>query len=702
MDNKEQNQEFNLDDILSEFLSTAGDPGEEAEAVDLEQILAEEGIQTMPAEAEEAAPAEAETDTEAPADEETQAAEEPQTPESGEASSGETPAPVTGDTIRLDDLSQIPAAEPADIAQPLEEDDGQEAPADTAEAVEEIDFIPPPPIVFTPRSRLRELKKKLVAGPEKRYYELTEQGVGKLQIAIFLNILIVILCAGFTVLFSRNIVPESRLRLVIFSQVLAMLVSGLLGCYQMLDGLGDLLKGRFTVNTLLAITFAVCCVDAVFCLMELRIPFCSAFSLEMAMALWARYHRRNTEMGQMDTMRKATRLNSLVKEPDLYNGRPGLLRSEGQVEDFMDNYQKLSGPEKAQCVYAFISFVLCIGIAVFAGIWHSSVSMAFQILSTSLLVAVPASFFVALTRPMSILERRLHMVGTVFCGWQGVKGLCGRMVFPLSDEDLFPTGSTKLNGVKFYGDRKSDEVVEYSAALIRAGGGGLVPVFDQLLSSRSGRELEAVNFQTYPNGGIGGEVEGEPVLLGTLNFLQDMGVEIPEGTMVSQAVYAAVDGQLCAVYAIAYAKMRSAAAGLVTLCGYRKITPVLTCGDFMLTDSFLKSKFGIKPRRVAFPEKDVRVALAARRPDPEAKALALTTREELVSSAYAVTGARSLRTASILGVILHILGGTLGMLIMLALAYLGSTELLTPAHILLYQLVWMVPGLLITEWTRTV
>jgi len=42
------------------------------------------------------------------------------------------------------------------------------------------------------------------------------------------------------------------------------------------------------------------------------------------------------------------------------------------------------------------------------------------------------------------------------------------------------------------------------------------------------------------------------------------------------------------------------------------------------------------------------------------------------------------------------------MLIMLALAYIGSVELLTPVNVLLYQLVWMIPGLLITEWTRTV
>ena len=80
----------------------------------------------------------------------------------------------------------------------------------------------------------------------------------------------------------------------------------------------------------------------------------------------------------------------------------------------------------------------------------------------------------------------------------------------------------------------------------------------------------------------------------------------------------------------------------------------------------------------------------------------MTTMEGLAPAAYAVTGARALRTASRLGVAIHMIGGILGMLIMAALAYLGSTQLLTPTHILLYQLVWMIPGLLITEWTRTV
>ena len=42
------------------------------------------------------------------------------------------------------------------------------------------------------------------------------------------------------------------------------------------------------------------------------------------------------------------------------------------------------------------------------------------------------------------------------------------------------------------------------------------------------------------------------------------------------------------------------------------------------------------------------------------------------------------------------------MLIMLALGFLGASYLLTPLNVLLYQFVWMIPGLLSTNWTKIV
>lgn len=686
MDNTQQNSapdeqvdDLNLDAILDEFRDVPDEVVDDDLRIDLDAFESQ-------LEAEAPAP---------PAIEPAPEAQEEESPASPELAHGAPIEPVTSDTIRLDDLSEVATASEPSVATPIEE----ETPATEDAPLEEV-FIPAP-IPFRPKQRLRELKKKLIAGPEKRYYDLSELGTGKLQMAIFFDLVIVALCAFAAFSYANGTFPANRMRLLVFSQILAMLVSALLGCYCLMDGISDLFHGKFSLNTMLFFTLIACGIDAVFCLRELRVPCCAAFSLSLTMSLWDRCQRRTTEMGQMDTMRKATRLDSVVKSPDYHDGRAGILRGEGQVEDFMDTYATRSGPERVQSIFALISFLLCIGIAVLAGMRHG-VSMAFQILAPAMLMATPASFFIAISRPMAILERRLHMVGTVICGWQGVKALSTKVAFPLSDSDIFPTGSVKLNGVKYYGDRTPEDAIAYASALMAENGGALAPVFRELLKSKDGFAYQVENFRVYPTGGIGGEVCKEPVLLGTIDFLQDMGVEIPEGTLVNQAVYCSIDGQLSAVFAITYGKLKSSAAGLVSLCANRKLTCVMLCDDFMLNESFLRSKFSVSTRRMRFLEREERQALAQRKATAEDTALALTTQDGLSPIAYAISGARSVRTATRMGLWLHIFAGILGMLIMASLAYIGNTELLTPLNILLYQLVWTIPALLISSWTRAV
>lgn len=688
MDEKEQNQEFSLEDILKEFGDGAAQP-EQAEAPE-EPVAAE-----------------------APADNLDDTRVIPQVMDDAVVASpvaGDTIVipKVKHDTIRMEAIKT--AEEPAEEAEqtqrfePVRQPESPEPYSEGWEPEYEQpmgDYVPPQPIVFRPRSRLRELKRKLIAGPERRYYELSEQGVGKLQIAMILSLVVVLLSAGATVMYELDMVQESRMKFLIFGQFFAMLVSALLGVFQLMDGIRDIFRLRFSLNSLLVFTFLTCCVDGVFCLQELRVPCCAAFSLQVTMSLWGAYHQRTTEMGMMDTMRKAVRLDSLVASPDYYAGRTGILRGEGRVEDFMDTYDRPTGPEKAVTVYAILALVAGIAAGVMGFLLHG-LSAAFQAASVTLLAAVPASFFVTLSRPAAILEKRLHSLGTVLCGWQGVLGLTRKVVFPLNHQDLFPLGSAKMNGVKFYGSRDPDEVVAYTTAIISANGGGLVPLFETLLDSRSGKHYEVENLRSYEGGGVGGEVCGESVLVGVLPFMKDMGVEIPEGTRVNSAVYAAVDGELCGLFAITYEKDRSSAAGMRTLCSYRSLKNVLTTGDFMLTEGFIRSKFGIRTKRIAFPEQEVREELQAIEADPEACALALTTQEGLAPKAFAVTGARALRTACRTGVAIHILAGVIGIAMMLVLTYFGSLHLLTPANMFLYGLIWTIPGLLITGWTRSV
>lgn len=686
MDEKE-NQEFSLEDILKEFGETTDsqempqeEPGQEPEP-NQEQ---EPGQESAPREA-------------SVLDSDTIRMDAINTEQLRQT-------PVSTDTIRLDALDIDPRM---DDTRPISLED-QPAKADPFTANWEPEYeqpmgeyVPPQPIVFHPRSRLRELKRKLVAGPEKQYYALTEKGLGKLQVAIFISFLVVLLSAGSTVMYAMGMVQENRVRLMIFGQFLAMLVSALLGSFQLIDGVADLFKKRFTLNTMLVFTFVVCCIDGVVCLRQQRIPCCAAFSLQVMMSLWNTYQSRNTQLGMLDTMRRANHLDGIGVAEDYYQGKKGLLRFEGQVEDFTETYEQPSRQEKRIWIYGLVATAVSIGIGVTAGVLHG-IWAGIQVTAVAALAALPATAFITVSRPMAVLERRLHSLGTVLCGWQGVEGLCGKAVFPLEHEDLFPAGSIKMNGVKFYGSRQPDQIVAYTTALIAADGSGLAPLFQQLLESRNGRHYDVQELHGYENGGIGGIVEDEAVLVGTLAFLKEMGVEVPEGIRVSQAVCVAVDGELSGLFALTYDKERGAAAGLATLCSYRGLKPLLTAGDFMLTEDFLRSTFAVNTRRMELPERETRRELSQIRMEEGEPALLLVTTEGLAPFAYGVTGARALRTACNLGVIIHMIGGILGLAIMLVLTLLGALELLTPANMFLYQLVWMIPGLLITEWTRSI
>lgn len=605
---------------------------------------------------------------------------------------GEEDALMTDATIRMDAEALEQAAEEAAAFQEGWEPEYEQPMGQ---------YVPPQPIAFPTRAESREMKRKLVIGPEKKYYELTERGLGGIQTAMFFTLLIVILSAVSTVAYAQGMVPESRLKFMIFGQFMAVLISALLGSFRLIQGVADLGKGRFTLNTLLVVTFLACCADGVFCLLQERIPCCAAFSLEMLMSLWSDYNRRHAELGQMDVLRKANRLNGVCAKEAAFEDKKVLQRIPGRVEHFMDNYDQISAPEKRQNVYALIALVISLAVSCVA-IFLQDLYTGIQVFAVSLLAAVPATAFVATTRPFAILQRRLHRLGAVLCGWQGVRQLCGKVVFPLNNEDVFPQGTTRMNGVKFFGSRPTDLVLSYATALVTAENNSLAPLFRQVLDSRNGNYYDAENLRRYDNGGIGGTVLDEPVLMGSLEFLKEMGVEVPGGILVNQAVCVAIDGELCGIFAISYEKTRSATAGLSTLSSYRGLNPAMISGDFMITERFIRGRFGIKSKRLLFPNKETREQLRSVQPEETAESALLTTVDGLAPMAYCVTGARALHSACNVGVVLHMIGGALGMLVVLALVLLGAMHLLTPANMFLYQLVWMIPGWLVTEWTRSI
>ena len=259
-----------------------------------------------------------------------------------------------------------------------------------------------------------------------------------------------------------------------------------------------------------------------------------------------------------------------------------------------------------------------------------------------------------------------------------------------------------MNGLKFYGSRNPDQVVAYATAVIVANGGSLAPVFSQLLEKRNGYHYQVEKLRSYSNGGVGGIVNEEAVLVGRLSFMQEMGVEIPQGLRVSQAICVSVDGVLSGLFAISYERTRAASDGFATLTSYKGVQCALVDSDLLLTHGYLRHKFSVNTKRMSVLDEELCKDIVELQGDTTMPVSVLTTQSDLTAVGFGVTGGRTLGIASYLGLIVHIIGGIIGVATILFLAISGNMQLLTPLNVLLYQLFWSIPGLILTEWTRLI
>lgn len=669
-----EQEEFTLEDILREFGSgaPASEPESEPEPITEPEpgTVPQTTLVMEPVSVPAQAPATGNTQVFAPV-----VPEEPDVPDEPE----EEPEPAP--------LPTRPAK-----AEPFSEDWEPEYDAPMGE------FTPKEPIPFPPKSRLRQLRQKLVAGPERRYQALAELGIGQLQAGIMLNFLLALLSIGLAVFCTLSLVPPQQLPTIIFCQLLLAMLAALIGCQRMLDGLSLVLRGRFALDSTLLVTFAICIVDGLLCLHEQRIPCSSLFCLQILFSQTAAYHRRNTELSQMDVLRKASDLTALAKIEDYHGEHAGYVTREGEPEDFLEHYLQFSTPSKTLSMYALIALLLSAGLAIWMGV-RAGVSQGIQVFMAAQLMSLPASAFVSMSRPAAIVQNRLHQLGAVLCGWRGIRATEKDAVFPLSHQDLFPEGTIKMNGVKFYGTVDPGLVVSYTTAMIRTEESGLLQVFQHLPRSRDGFNHAVEDFTQHP-GGIAGVVDGCSVLVGTAQCMEASGICLPEGSKVPQAIYTAVDGQLSGVFAATYSRSKFSAQGLRSLCGDRSVVPTVIACDFLLTPKFIREKLSVGSRRLVFPDRETRLALSRTQLSPDSTVVALMTRDGLAPKAYALTGARALLGAWRAGAVVHILGGALGLLAVALLALSDSLVLLNPVNLLLYTALWAVPGLLITEHTR--
>ena len=459
-------------------------------------------------------------------------------------------------------------------------------------------------------------------------------------------------------------------------------------------GVQQAIRLRFDLSSMMTVAAVLGILDSFRAILESRLPLCPALSLSLLLALWGVSLEKQAKWRTLKTVLAMDTPVAAVKEEKAWHNLDCVFRREGNPDDFTAMLETPDAAEKTMRIYAPASVVLTLLLALFSAmrggadfLWSWSVLVA---------AALPAGGFLACWRPFALLAKRLQKAGAAVCGWRGAKILSGEIGMVIRDEDLFPASNISINGVKMFTELPVRQVVGYATAVIQAAGSGLLPLFEEMMRNENGRRYTVDTFRQYEGGGFGAEIRGDVVLLGTMAFMRLMGIHVPEGAKIPSAVYVSVNSELTGVFALTYGPSAASKAALHTAVRAPGLLPILATRDFMITPLLVKKRFKVSADRLEYPMVTERSALSAPEAGENGIQGALMAKGNFTAFAAAVTGGRSLRKTVHSTVIVALLSGILGTVLLCVLTYLDAASAASASNLLLYQLLWQVPSLLIT------
>ena len=187
--------------------------------------------------------------------------------------------------------------------------------------------------------------------------------------------------------------------------------------------------------------------------------------------------------------------------------------------------------------------------------------------------------------------------------------------------------------------------------------------------------------------------------MGSAAFMHLMEVALPQGLNVKNAVFCAIDGELAGLFALNY-NLHGAVRPALTALIRNKIGPVLCTRDFNLIPAMLRQRFKLPVEKMEFPEMARRTELSDPDQEHSDTLSAVLCREGLGPFSEAVVGGRRLRQAVRGSAALASVGSAIGVLLAFYLTFVQSYSSLSPANLLIFMVMWLVPTLLISGWVN--
>lgn len=263
------------------------------------------------------------------------------------------------------------------------------------------------------------------------------------------------------------------------------------------------------------------------------------------------------------------------------------------VSDFFKRSEVCTEKNKslALLLFAPLGAALVTGTVVFfvpGGI--SKAAAAFALVFT---LGVPSMSLLLHKLPYHTVQRAAQEESSAFIGESSLYDYSGIDVITFDDTEVFGPEDVTLQRIMLYGhsDNLTKALRQMSSLFMNVGG-----PLDRLFSDALDRKSSAASNTFVEDGGISGEIDSHPALAGTLEYMIEKGVIVPEDETRKQeklsdsikVMYAALDGEVYAKFYIRYSFSEEFSMLLPTLED-EGITPLVYTSDPNITGELVKA-----------------------------------------------------------------------------------------------------------------
>ena len=371
---------------------------------------------------------------------------------------------------------------------------------------------------------------------------------------------------------------------------------------------------------------------------------------------------------------------------------------------FLSNFLQLSyAPDPSENIaskIAPITSVVAIVAALFYAFIGGGVAEGASAFALFAIILTPVCQLVAVNLPIKKLCSAVVKKGSMVTSYESVKQFCDTNAIIVDANDLYPSGTVTMSGIKTFSGSKVDDAIRGAAAVMFAVKAPMSSMFDNIIKSKRDT-LPHVESVIYEDGlGLVGWVAGQRILLGNRRLLEAHGIKVPSveyekkyTDKSKQAVYLSLGGELVAMFIVTYKGSSYIAEELRNL-EQNGVTILVRTIDSNITQDRIAEDFGVFYRSVKILPTGLGniTKEMTDTPDEETRAY-IATKGGIQSFARAISGCIRIKSNVTLSIFLQMAGIILGFVLVGVITFISGIARLNILELLIMYVFCIIVGI---------